>query len=65
MHVAPETPAALPPWQRALQAAVRAPAELLRLLELDAALLPGARQAAQAFPRLVREVAGAPSKLPL
>jgi L-lysine 2,3-aminomutase len=37
------------PWQRALRDAVRDPAELLRLLELDAALLPGARQAAQAF----------------
>lgn len=38
------------PWQRHLAAAVRDPAELLALLELDSALLPAARRAAASFP---------------
>ncbi|HKI98665.1 MAG TPA: EF-P beta-lysylation protein EpmB [bacterium] len=54
MQAALDPSSGVPPWQRALQEAVRDPAELLRLLELDASqiaeLLPGARQAAQAFP---------------
>lgn len=37
-------------WQRELAQAVRDPAELLALLELDPALLPGARAAAARFP---------------
>ncbi len=50
MNLAVDAKVALPAWQRALQEALRDPAELLRLLELDPALLPGARRAAQAFP---------------
>ncbi len=38
------------PWQSALAAAVTDPAELLRLLELDAALLPAAKRASELFP---------------
>lgn len=37
------------PWRRELAAAVTDPAELLRLLELDPALLPAARRAAKLF----------------
>jgi L-lysine 2,3-aminomutase len=37
------------PWRRELAAAVTDPAELLRLLELDPALLPAARRAASLF----------------
>lgn len=37
------------PWRRELAAAVTDPAELLRLLGLDPALLPAARRAAQLF----------------
>ncbi len=37
------------PWRRELAAAVTDPAELLALLELDPALLPGARRAAARF----------------
>lgn len=43
---APPTPA----WRRSLAAAVADPAELLALLELDPALLPAARRAAELFP---------------
>jgi len=39
-----------PAWQRELAEAVRDPAELLALLELDPALLQGARSAAGLFP---------------
>lgn len=39
-----------PEWQRELAGAVRDPAELLALLQLDPALLPGARAAAEQFP---------------
>ena len=38
------------PWQSALAAAVTDPAELLGLLELDAALLPAAKRASELFP---------------
>lgn len=37
------------PWRKALAEAVTDPAELLALLELDAGLLPAARQAAELF----------------
>jgi EF-P beta-lysylation protein EpmB len=37
-------------WQRELAEVVRDPAELLNLLELDPALLPAARKAAERFP---------------
>lgn len=40
-------------WRRLLAEAVRDPAELLALLDLDPALLPAARRAAAAFPLLV------------
>lgn len=40
----------IPRWQSALREAVRDPAELLGLLELDSALLPAARAAAECFP---------------
>jgi EF-P beta-lysylation protein EpmB len=40
-------------WRRELASAIRDPATLLRLLELDPDLLPGARRAAAAFPLLV------------
>lgn len=40
----------IPCWQSALRQAVRDPAELLGLLELDPALLPAARAAAERFP---------------
>lgn len=39
-----------PRWQQALARAVRDPAELLQLLQLDPALLPAARAAAKLFP---------------
>src|SRR5690606_1169196 len=39
-----------PRWQRELAEAVRDPAELLALLDLDPALLPAARAAAAQFP---------------
>jgi lysine-2,3-aminomutase-related protein len=39
-----------PSWQKALACAVTDPAELLRLLQLDPALLPGAQRAARLFP---------------
>lgn len=39
-----------PHWRTVLQEAVTDPAELLRLLELDLALLPAARRAAELFP---------------
>lgn len=42
--------AATPSWKREQAEAVRDPAELLRLLELDPALLPAARTASRAFP---------------
>ncbi len=40
----------VPAWQRELARAVTDPEELLRLLELDPALSPAARAAAQSFP---------------
>ena len=40
----------MPRWQRELARAITDPAELLRELELDAALLPAARAAAARFP---------------
>ena len=40
----------VPRWQRELAQAIRDPAELLRELELDLALLPAARAAAARFP---------------
>lgn len=43
-----EAPSATP-WRQALRTAVRDPAELCRLLELPASLLPAARRAAEAF----------------
>lgn len=47
----PATPIAGPaPWQQALADVVRDPAELLRMLRLDPALLPAARRAAELFP---------------
>lgn len=39
----------VPRWQRLLAEAVTDPLELLRMLELDAGLLPGAREAARRF----------------
>lgn len=41
---------ALPRWQQALANAITDPAELLRLLHLDTALLPAAQAAARLFP---------------
>ncbi len=43
-------PRSVPAWQGELAAAIRDPAELLRLLELPPELLPGARAAAADFP---------------
>lgn len=44
------------PWQRALADVIRDPAELLERLQLDPALLPAARRAAELFPlRVPRE----------
>ena len=40
----------VPRWQRELAHAIHDPAELLRALELDPALLPAARTAAKSFP---------------
>jgi L-lysine 2,3-aminomutase len=40
----------VPAWQRELARAITDPAELLRELELDLALLPAARAAAARFP---------------
>ncbi len=40
----------VPTWQRELAQAVTDPEELLRILELDLALLPAARMATQSFP---------------
>jgi EF-P beta-lysylation protein EpmB len=45
-----ERAAGAAPWQQALREAVHDPAELLRLLALDAVLLPAAQRAAAAFP---------------
>src|SRR5262245_15665519 len=39
-----------PAWQEAMRDAVADPADLLRLLELDAGLLPAARAATALFP---------------
>ncbi len=50
---APGAAAAAGGWNRLLAEAVRDPAELLRLLELPAAMLPGAVAAARTFPLLV------------
>lgn len=46
----PEPEPTIPTWQRELSEALRDPAELLQLLELDPALLPAARRAAELFP---------------
>ncbi len=46
----PVTSCQTAPWQKALQQAVRDPAELLRLLQLPESLLPAARAAAERFP---------------
>lgn len=49
------SPPGRPAWQAVLARAVRDPAELLRRLELDPALLPAARAAARLFPLRVPE----------
>ncbi|HET9680139.1 MAG TPA: EF-P beta-lysylation protein EpmB, partial [Gammaproteobacteria bacterium] len=43
-------PSQPPAWQKSLRDAVRDPAELLALLELDTEWLPAARAAARQFP---------------
>ena len=50
MTAGPHSRSALPAWRKSLAEAVRDPAELLRLLALDPALLPAARRAAERFP---------------
>lgn len=46
----PAFPASTPRWQQELADAIRDPAELLQLLDLDSGLLPAARAAAAHFP---------------
>ena len=49
-QAAPQTPPTPPDWRRHIAEAVREPAELYRLLDLDPATLPAAEAAARDFP---------------